>query len=216
LLLRRREGAEIRSDWNLRRRDHISSRTTLAHHVSAKIFDGGWKDFYLVAETVSPPENLASAVRAAVNGQDSNLPVFDVRTIEDVMAASAAQQKFTALVIGCFALVALILAAVGMYGVLYHVVSQRTNEIGIRVVLGATSREVRRLVLWQGIGPVLVGIILGLAASAAATRYMASLSAPAILRLLPRLRRCSPESRSSRAPFPLCAPRESIPWWRTE
>src|SRR5215813_15339960 len=58
------------------------------------IFDGGWKDFYLVAETVSPPENLASAVRAAVNGQDSNLPVFDVRTIEDVMAASAAHQKF--------------------------------------------------------------------------------------------------------------------------
>jgi len=139
------------------------------------IFDGYWTDFYMVVETATPPENLASAVRSAVNHQDPTLPVFDVRTMDDLMEASASHEQFTAMIIGCFALVALILAAVGLYGVLYYVVSQRTNEIGIRVVLGATSGEVRRLVLWQGMQPAVAGIVLGLAAAVALTRYMESL-----------------------------------------
>jgi len=139
------------------------------------IYDGGRSDFYVVAGTATAPENLASALRAAVNGLDPNLPVWGIQTMEDVLEASAAHQKFTALIIGCFALVALMLAAVGLYGVLYYLVSQRTNEIGIRVVLGATSAEVRRLVLWQGMQPVAAGIALGLAASMGVTRYMESL-----------------------------------------
>ncbi len=139
------------------------------------IYDGGRSDFYIVAETATAPENLASALRAAVDGLDPNLPVADIRTIEDVLEASAAHQKFTALIIGSFALVALMLAAVGLYGVLYYIVSQRTNEIGIRVVLGATSAEVRRLVLWQGMQPVAAGMALGLAGALAATRYMEGL-----------------------------------------
>ncbi len=139
------------------------------------IYDGFRSDFYVALGTAGPPENLASALRATVNGLDPNLPVADIRTMGDVLEASAAHQKFTALIIGCFALVALMLPAVGLYGVLYYIVSQRTNEIGIRVVLGATSAEIRRLVLWQGMQPVAAGIALGLAASIGVTRYMESL-----------------------------------------
>ena len=139
------------------------------------ILDGYWTDFYVVVQTDTAPENLAAAVRSAVNHQDPNLPVFDVRTMADLMQASAAHQQFTMLLIGSFALVALILAALGLYGVLYYVVSQRTNEIGIRVVLGATSGEVHRLILWQGMQPAAAGIALGLTVAIALTRYMESL-----------------------------------------
>jgi len=139
------------------------------------LLDGYWTDFYVAVETANAPESLAAAVRSAVNHEDANLPVFDVRTMADLMQASAAHQQFTTMIIGSFALVALILAAVGLYGVLYHLVSQRTNEIGIRVVLGATSGEVRRLILWQGMQPAAAGIALGLGVAVAITRYMESL-----------------------------------------
>ncbi len=95
--------------------------------------------------------------------------------MDDVLGNSAAQRQFTAFLIACFAAIALTLAAVGLYGVLYYVVAQRTNEIGIRMTLGATASEVRRLILWQGMQPVLLGTVLGLAAAVAATRYFESL-----------------------------------------
>jgi len=139
------------------------------------LLDGYWTDFYAAVQTVTEPQSVAAAVRSAVNHEDPNLPIFDVRTMADLMQASAAHQQFTMLLIGSFALVALILAAVGLYGVLYYVVSQRTNEIGIRVVLGATSGEVHRLILWQGMQPATAGIALGLGAAVTLTRYMESL-----------------------------------------
>jgi putative ABC transport system permease protein len=139
------------------------------------IFDGDWTDFYAFVRTETEPGSLASAVAAEVNRLDPNLAVAGVRTMDDVLGNSGAHRQFTAFLIGCFAAVALILAAVGLYGVLYYVVSQRTNEIGIRVTLGATASEVRRLVLWQGMQPVLLGTAVGLAAAVAVTRYFESL-----------------------------------------
>jgi predicted permease len=139
------------------------------------IFDGNFSDFYAVVNTAADPQGLASAVRAEINRLDANLPVFEVRTMQDILSISAEHRQFTALLIGCFALLALVLAAVGLYGVLFYIVAQRTNEIGIRMVLGANAPEVRRLVLWQGMQPVFVGIALGLAGAIAATRYFESL-----------------------------------------
>jgi putative ABC transport system permease protein len=139
------------------------------------IFDGDWTDFYAFVRTEPEPGSLASAVAAEVNRLDANLAMAGVRTMDDVLGNSGAHRQFTAFLIGCFAAVALILAAVGLYGVLYYVVSQRTNEIGIRVTLGATASEVRRLVLWQGMQPVLLGTAVGLAAAVAVTRYFESL-----------------------------------------
>jgi predicted permease len=138
------------------------------------LFDG-WTDFYTVVHTAADPLGLASAVRAEINRLDANLPVYEVRTMQDILQTSAEHRQFTAFLIGCFALLALVLAAVGLYGVLFYIVAQRTNEIGIRVVLGATAAEVRRLVLWQGMQPVMLGIALGLAGALAATQYFESM-----------------------------------------
>ena len=139
------------------------------------IFDGDWTDFYAFVRTEPEPGSLSSAVGAEVTRLDSNLAIAKARTMDDVLGASGAHRQFTAFLIGCFAGIALILAAVGLYGVLYYVVAQRTNEIGIRMTLGATASEVRRLILWQGMQPVLLGTVLGLAAAVAATRYFESL-----------------------------------------
>jgi len=139
------------------------------------IFDGNWSDFNAVVQTAVDPQSLATALRGEINRLDASLPVFDIRTMQDVLHSSAEHRQFTALLIGCFALLALVLAAVGLYGVLFYIVAQRTNEIGIRMVLGATTPELRRLVLWQGMQPVFVGIALGLAGAIAATRYFESL-----------------------------------------
>ncbi len=138
------------------------------------VFDGWWTDFYAVTSTAADPRSLASAVRAEVHRLDASLPVYDVRTMQDVLHESAAQRQFTAALVGGFALLALVLAAVGIYGVLYYIVAQRTNEIGIRLVLGASAAQVRRLVLWQGMLPVVAGAGLGLAVLPAVTGYFAS------------------------------------------
>jgi len=153
--------------------------TTLDDHPRAAmyqpIWDGDWTGFYAVVRTQSDPLSLASAVRAEINRLDPNLPVFKVRSLENVLSDSTEHRQFTAFLIGCFAALALALAAVGLYGVLFYIVAQRTNEIGIRVVLGATAAQVRGLVLWQGMQPVLIGTVLGLAGSAAAARYFKSI-----------------------------------------
>jgi predicted permease len=139
------------------------------------IFDGDWTDFYAFVRTEVDPGSLASAIGGAVNRLDPNLAISEVRTMEAVLENSAAHRQFTTFLVGCFACVALGLAAVGLYGVLFYIVAQRTNEIGIRVTLGATTSQVRRLVLWQGMQPVFFGTALGLAAAIAVTRYFESL-----------------------------------------
>src|SRR5262249_20690209 len=101
--------------------------------------------------------------------------VYEVRTMEDLIGRSAADRRFTMLLFVAFAALAVTLAAVGLYGVVSYAASQRTAEIGIRMALGATSVDVSRLVVMEGMKPALVGVALGVAGAVAAGRLMSSL-----------------------------------------
>ena len=106
---------------------------------------------------------------------DKNLPVFQVQTMEQVIDSSTSQRRFESFVLGMFAGLALILASVGLYGVLASLVLQRRNEIGIRIALGAESKHVMRLVLGEGFQMVALGLLIGIAGGIALTRLLASL-----------------------------------------
>ena len=121
------------------------------------------------------PAALIAAVTAQVRELDPDLPVYAVRTMEEVLALSAAQPKFYMLLLGGFALIALVLAAVGIYGVIGYTVRQRTQEIGIRMALGATRDRVQRMVVRQGMTLALSGAAAGLVGALVATRWMQSL-----------------------------------------
>ena len=129
----------------------------------------------LVIRSSVPPDSLASAVRASVAALDPNLPVYGIQTMDDLVAGQVASQRFNSYLLAAFAVLALLLAAVGIYGVLAYTVSQRTREIGIRLALGAESRNVRRMIVGHGLGIALFGIGIGLAASLGLTRVMRSL-----------------------------------------
>ena len=129
----------------------------------------------LVVRTASDPAGLASAVRQQVAAIDRDQPVSTIRTMADVLSESVAQQRFRTTLLGGFASVALLLAAVGIYGVISYSVTQRTHEIGVRMALGAQRRDVVRLVVRGGLGLTLLGVGLGLAGSFALTRVMSGL-----------------------------------------
>ncbi|HKG12700.1 MAG TPA: ABC transporter permease [Pyrinomonadaceae bacterium] len=129
---------------------------------------------YLIVSTSVEPLSLASAVRNTVWSVDRDQPVSHVRTMEDVLSDSIARQRFTMLLLGIFAAVALLLAAVGLYGVMSYTVAQRTREIGVRMALGAQRRDVLRLVVGQGLKLVLIGVALGLVLAFLLTRVMSS------------------------------------------
>jgi putative ABC transport system permease protein len=103
---------------------------------------------------------------------DQHQPLFDTKTVEDIVADSFGRQHVLASLLGAFAAVALLLAAVGIYGLISYAARQRTREIGIRMALGAQSREVLRLVLWQGMGLTLAGLFIGLVAALATARLL--------------------------------------------
>ena len=118
---------------------------------------------------------LAPAVRSVINGIDPDQPVSDVRTMEDWLSVSVARSRFSTTLLTVFSIVALVMAAVGIYGVISYSVLQRTHEIGIRVALGAQQRDVLGLIVKQGVILGAVGVALGLAASFALTRLMSTL-----------------------------------------
>jgi putative ABC transport system permease protein len=129
----------------------------------------------LIAHTAARPEQLAGVMRAAVQTVDPEQPVFRVSTMEQFFSAEVAVPRATMFLLGALAVAALILAAVGIYGVMAHAVTQQTHEIGIRTALGATQRDVLRLVVGQGMTLTLIGVVIGLAGAFALTRLMTSL-----------------------------------------
>jgi len=130
---------------------------------------------FFLARTAGDPERLAQAITRSVNEVLKESAVTGVKTIEDRLAESFSRPRFQMLVLGIFAAVALLLASIGIYGVIAYSVTQRTQEIGIRMALGADARAVLRLVLAHGLKLALIGVAIGLAAAFACTRLMASL-----------------------------------------
>ncbi len=129
----------------------------------------------LVVRSGSEPASLADAVRRLVLTLDPDQPVFNVRSMEAVVSQSVAGARFQTLLLGLFAGLATLLAAVGLYSVIAHGVSERTREIGIRMALGAEARDVLRLVLGRGLRLALLGVAVGLVAAIGLTRLMRSL-----------------------------------------
>jgi putative ABC transport system permease protein len=128
----------------------------------------------IVLRTGVEPATEASALRGVLGGIDKNQPLVKVRTMEDNMTASAAQPRFRTWLLGLFALLALLLSTIGIYGVISYSVTQRIHEIGIRIALGAQPKEVFRLVTGEGLRLALIGVALGFAASLALTRVLHS------------------------------------------
>jgi putative ABC transport system permease protein len=130
---------------------------------------------YLVARTATDPLSLVSAVRGAIRTIDPDQPVYRAMTMEQVVADAVAQPRLTTLLLTVFAALAVVLAVVGIYGVMSYAVVQRKSEIGIRMALGAQVGAVLSLVIRQGMRLVLVGMAMGLVASFALTRLMVNL-----------------------------------------
>lgn len=133
-----------------------------------------YRSLSLVVRTESNRLNLAAAVTDAVHQVDSEEPVVDVMTMEDILAGSVAQQRFNMLLLAAFAGLALFLAAVGIYGVLSYAVKRRRQEIGIRMALGAARGDVLRMILGQGLRLAGMGVCAGLVASLGLTRFITS------------------------------------------
>jgi putative ABC transport system permease protein len=129
----------------------------------------------LVISTDVEPLSLASTVRQTVWAIDKDQPVSNIRTMEEVLSESVARQRFSMILLGIFAGLALVLAAVGIYGVMSYSVAQRTHEIGLRMALGAQTRDVLKMIVGGGLKLVLIGIVLGMIIAFILTRVMSSL-----------------------------------------
>ncbi|MGH9971008.1 MAG: ABC transporter permease [Pyrinomonadaceae bacterium] len=129
----------------------------------------------LVVRTSSNPETLAAAVRSAVQAIDPNIPLSKVSTMPQLISRSVAPRRFSMLLLAIFAGVALLLATVGIYGVMSYSVMQRTHEIGIRMALGAQASDVLKLMLSAGVGLALTGVAIGLLGAFLLTRWMTTL-----------------------------------------
>jgi ABC-type antimicrobial peptide transport system permease subunit len=137
---------------------------------------GEWSAFSMqvAVRTASPPANLTSAVTAAIHSVDSDQPVVDVMTMDDLVDTSLSQRRFSMLLLAAFAVLALLLAAVGIYSVLSFAVRRRVREIGIRVALGAEVKDILRLIVAEGMKPALIGLFLGVAGALALGKVLAS------------------------------------------
>ena len=129
----------------------------------------------VAVRTAGPPSALASTLSRVVHEIDPDQPLTDLRPMESIVDSAVSGTRFNAVLLGAFAVIAFVLASVGIYGVIACVVTERTHEIGIRVALGAQSRDVLKLVVGQGARLAAMGIALGLAAAFALTRLMASM-----------------------------------------
>ena len=128
-----------------------------------------------VARTASATGDIASAIRQGAEKVTSSAVLYDVRPMEEIVARSISTQRMTMFLLGIFSALALVLSAVGIYGVISYLTGQRTHEIGVRVALGASNRDVLRMVLGQGLAITLMGVAIGLAAAFGLTRLITTL-----------------------------------------
>jgi len=130
---------------------------------------------YLLARASGDPANLAAAIRSQVLAIDKDQPVTAIRTVNEVIASTTAPRRFNTLLLAIFAAVAMALTAVGVYSVISYSVTQRTQEVGVRIALGARPRDVIRLILKQGLTLTLIGVAAGVLGAIAAARVMSGL-----------------------------------------
>ena len=134
-----------------------------------------WPVMTVTVKTAVEPMTLASPVRSALARIDPEQPVSRIRTMERVVSESVGGRRFPMQLLGLFSVVALLLAAIGVYGVVSYLVTQRTREIGIRVALGARKRQVIRLVVLRSLVPIVTGLVVGVAGAIAASRLLGTL-----------------------------------------
>jgi putative ABC transport system permease protein len=136
----------------------------------------GWTNtLSLAVQTTVPPETVVPAIREQARLLDRDQPITLVRTVDELLSRSLSGARFSLWLLGLFAVLGLLLAAIGIYGVMVTAVMQRTHEIGLRMALGARQGDVLWLVIQQGMFPVLIGVAVGLGAAIALTRLMSTL-----------------------------------------
>jgi predicted permease len=179
-----------------------------------------WRNLYLVAHTTNEPQSTLAAIRKQIATVDADLALADIATMEERLGDSLWRQRFTASVLSAFSLIALAIAALGVFGVTSYLVGQRTHEIGVRVALGALPGDIFRLALKEGAVSTLIGIALGVASSLALTHFLGNLlygvsakdpftfAAAAILLALVALAACSIPARRATKVDPLQALRQ--------
>jgi len=134
-----------------------------------------WGSMDLVVRSTVPLQSLVPGVRAVLQGLDPDLPNSDFQPLQEIVDQAVSPRRFVTVLLGGFSVLALILACLGIYGVISYSVTQRTNELGIRLALGASLSAILRLIITQGVKLVLVGLVAGLVAAFALTRLLSSL-----------------------------------------
>jgi len=133
------------------------------------------RDLAIVARTAGNSAGALTGIRDALRRLDPSLPMYRVRTLGDIVSQASARTVVTLFLIGSASVIALLLGAIGLYGVMSYVVSLRTHEVGIRLALGAQPHEVRRLISRHGFAVATLGIVVGLAGALALSRFLAAL-----------------------------------------
>jgi putative ABC transport system permease protein len=151
----------------------ITAETPL--QVYMPIAQDGSRFLALVVRTAVEPESLTPALESVVRDLDKDLPLSLTRTMDAVLETSIARERMSMIIFSVFALVALVLASVGLYGVISHSVTERTHEIGVRMALGADAGHVLRLVVRQGLTTTAIGVTVGVAAAIALSRWIEGL-----------------------------------------
>ncbi|HEY6211787.1 MAG TPA: FtsX-like permease family protein, partial [Vicinamibacterales bacterium] len=131
-------------------------------------------DMHVIVRTSRAASEVMKVIRGTVAGLDASLPIIDVRSGDDIIAASARPQQLTGSVIGAFALSALVLAAIGLYGLISYSVAQRRQELGVRAAIGARPRDLMLLVLGQSVSVTAIGVVCGAAAALAVSRLLST------------------------------------------